>query len=190
MAASNRKSPGGVSESHSNSSLSPDESLFVGKAGTPTQSSPSAPSVYTASDIIDFNDIEEVKLINEEQLQIQQLAHEPWNAQPSWQLTVNEAVSYFLWHNVWPGEMFMVNFKLKSPGHPNATLSEQAQMAALVSVGTAMIARVRRTPDLDRVAAEKYELATTLLLRAMANEKESRANATLSAVLLMAIYEV
>ncbi|KAL4748115.1 hypothetical protein BDW72DRAFT_181164 [Aspergillus terricola var. indicus] len=191
VAASNRKSPSGVSESHSNSSLSPDGSLSAGKAGTPTQSSsPSAPSVYTTSDIIDFNDIEEVKLINDEQLQLQQLAHEPWNAQPSWQLTVNEAVSYFLWHNVWPGEMFMVNFKLKSPGHPSATLSEQAQMAALVSVGTAMIARVRRTPDLDRVAAEKYELATTLLLRAMANDKESRANATLSAVLLLAIYEV
>lgn len=131
-----------------------------------------------------------MQLINGDQLQAQDLAYQPWKVQPSWKLTVDEAVNYFLRHNVWPGEIFMVNFELKSPGHPSATPSEQAQVAALVSVGTAMLSRVRRSKELELAAEREYGHALTLLTRAVCNEKESKANQTLSAVLLLAIFEV
>jgi hypothetical protein len=131
-----------------------------------------------------------VQLINREQLLQQDLVYTPWKVQPSWQLTVDEAVNYVLRHNVWPGAIFMMNFEPKSPGHPSASLSEQAQMAALISVGTAMLSRVRRYKDLEMTAEREYGHALTLLTRAVCNEEQSRANSTLSAVLLLAIFEV
>jgi hypothetical protein len=137
-----------------------------------------------------LTEFEEVQLINREQLLQQDLVYTPWKVQPSWQLTVDEAVNYFLRHNVWPGAIFMMNFEPKSPGHPSATLSEQAQMAALVSVGTAMLSRVRRSKDLEIAAEREYGHALSLLTRAVCNEEQSRTNSTLSAVLLLAIFEV
>ncbi|KAL4913502.1 hypothetical protein BDW62DRAFT_192341 [Aspergillus aurantiobrunneus] len=186
-AASSSKKPAPVPvpvpESHSSSSPG---GSSVGMASTPTQS----PSVYTGSDFSEINDVEEVQLVNGDQLHLQELAYNSWKIRPSWQLTVDESVNYFLRHNVWPGAIFMMNFELKGPGHPSVTLSEQAQMAALVSVGTAMISRVRRSVDLELAARREYGNAMTLLTRAFCNEKESRANSTLSAVLLLAIFEV
>ncbi|KAL2822317.1 hypothetical protein BDW59DRAFT_149472 [Aspergillus cavernicola] len=184
--AAPKKSPP-VPDSHSSSTNSPDVSS-VGKASTPT----SSPTINFGSDICDFNDVNDVdvQLINADQLYQQQLTYKPWKIQPSWQLTVDEAVNYFIRHNVWPGAIFMMNWEPKSPGHPSATLSEQAQMAALVSVGTAMLSRVRRSKELELAAEREYGHALTLLTRAVCNEKESRANQTLSAVLLLAIFEV
>ncbi|KAL4873881.1 hypothetical protein BDV12DRAFT_159783 [Aspergillus spectabilis] len=174
--AATRKSPP-VSESHSSTTNSPDTSApSIRKTSPPTPS----PTAHTGSDISGFNDLEDVQLINVHQ----------WTVQPSWQLTVDEAVNYFIRHNVWPGAIFMMNFEPKSPGHPSATLSEQAQMAALVSVGTAMLSRVRQSEELKLAAEQEYGHALKLLTRAVCNEKESRANQTLSAVLLLAIFEV
>ncbi|KAL4970357.1 Zn(II)2Cys6 transcription factor [Aspergillus stella-maris] len=185
-AATSKKSPA-ASESHSSSSpgFSVSSSFGKGEGSSVTES----PSIHTTSDFSDFNDIEEV-LINGEQLQLQQLACTHWKVQPSWQLTTDEAVNYFLRHNVWPGAIFMMNFELKSPGNPTATPSEQAQMAALVSVGTAMLSRVRRSESLKLQAEQEYGHALKLLTRAFSIEKESRENSTLSAVLLLAIFEV
>ncbi|KAL4934467.1 Zn(II)2Cys6 transcription factor [Aspergillus undulatus] len=174
-----------VSESHSSSPDFSVSSVWKGEGSSVTES----PSVLTGSDFSDFNDIEEV-LINGEQLQLQQLAYTHWKVQPSWQLTTDEAVNYFLRHNVWPGAIFMMHFELKSPGNPSATPSEQAQMAALVSVGTAMLSRVRRSESLKLAAEQEYGHALNLLTRAFSIEKESRENQTLSAVLLLAIFEV
>ncbi|KAL4880985.1 hypothetical protein BJY04DRAFT_190555 [Aspergillus karnatakaensis] len=172
-----KKSPP-VSEAHSSTTNSPDATSVstARKASPPTPSS----SAHTSSNASELNDAEDVQLINIHQ----------WEVQPSWQLTVDEAVNYFLRHNVWPGAIFMMNWEPKSPGHPSATLSEQAQMAALVSVGTAMLSRVRRSEDLKLAAEQEYGHALKLLTRAVCNEKESRANQTLSAVLLLAIFEV
>ncbi|KAL2871876.1 Zn(II)2Cys6 transcription factor [Aspergillus lucknowensis] len=181
-AASRRPSPP-ASESHSSNTDSPDLSS-IGKASTPT----SSPLVSLGSDILDSNEAEDVQLINGDQLQQQELLHKPRKVQPSWKLTVDEAVNYFLRHNVWPTGIFMMNFEPKSPGLGN--LSEQAQMAALVSVGTAMLSRVRRSKELELAAEREYGHALTLLTRAVCNEKDSRANSTLSAVLLLAIFEV
>ncbi|KAL4785874.1 hypothetical protein BJX76DRAFT_322938 [Aspergillus varians] len=173
-----------VPESHSSSS--PDTSLAIGKASPSDQSA----LVNIGNDIFEFKDVQDVQLLNGEQLQLQHVACKPWKVQPSWKLTVDEAVNYFIRHNVWPGAMFMVRFELKSPGHPTATPSEQAQMAALVSVGTAMLSRVRRSKELELAAKREYGHALTLLMRAVSNEEESRANQTLSAVLLLATFEV
>ncbi|KAI9373098.1 hypothetical protein BJX61DRAFT_403394 [Aspergillus egyptiacus] len=183
-AAARKSTP--VPGSHSSSTNSPGVASSAGKASPSTTS----PSVNFGSDITSFDDLEEVQLINEEQLHQQELTYKPCKVQPSWQLTVDEAVNYFLRHNVWPGAIFMMNWEPKSPGHPSATLSEQAQMAALVSVGTAMLSRVRRSEELKIAAAQEYGHALKLLVRAVCNEKESRANQTLSAVLLLAIFEV
>ncbi|KAJ0425777.1 hypothetical protein BJY00DRAFT_158657 [Aspergillus carlsbadensis] len=189
-AASKKSSPHG-----SNSTNSPiASSSSVGKE-SPSVVSTSSPSInfgsdFAGSDFTDLTEFEEVQLINREQLLQQDLVYTPWKVQPSWQLTVDEAVNYFLRHNVWPGEIFMMNFEPKSPGHPSATLSEQAQMAALVSVGTAMLSRVRRSKDLEIAAEREYGHALSLLTRAVCNEEQSRTNSTLSAVLLLAIFEV
>ncbi|KAL3467490.1 hypothetical protein BJX64DRAFT_247846 [Aspergillus heterothallicus] len=188
--ASKKSSPPVPPESRGSSSTnSPVGSSTAGKE-SPSVVSTSSPSIIFGSDFTDFNEVEEVLLINREQLLQQDLVYTPWKVQPSWQLTVDEAVNYFLRHNVWPGAIFMMNFEPKSPGHPSATLSEQAQMAALVSVGTAMLSRVRRSKELEIAAEREYGHALTLLTRAVCNEEQSRANSTLSAVLLLAIFEV
>ncbi|KAL3481986.1 hypothetical protein BJX99DRAFT_217924 [Aspergillus californicus] len=181
------KKSSAASESHSSTTNSPDVSS-VGKASTPGPEP--SPSVIFGSDITDFNDLEDVQLINRDHLYQQYLYFTPCKVQPSWQLTTDEAVNYFTRHNVWPGAIFMMNWEPKRPGHPSATLSEQAQMAALVSVGTAMISRTRRSKELELAAEREYGHALTLLTRAVCIEKESRANQTLSAVLLLAIFEV
>ncbi|KAL2818391.1 hypothetical protein BJX63DRAFT_73609 [Aspergillus granulosus] len=159
----------------------------VGKDSPPTEST-SSPPINVGGDFADFNEFEEVQLINEEQLLQQGFVHVPRKVQPSWKLTVDEAVNYFLRHNVWPGAMFIM-IEPKS-GHPSATLSEQAQMAALVSVGTVMLSRLRRSKALEIVAEREYGHALTLLTRAVCDEEQSRANSTLSTVLLLAIFEV
>jgi hypothetical protein len=186
-AASKKSSPPVLPESHGSSSTeSPAASSSVGKE-SPSVVSTSSPSINFGSDFAGLNEIEEVQLINREQLLQQDLVYTLWKVQPSWQLTVDEAVNYFLRHNVWPGAVFMMNFEPKPPWYPSATLSEQAQMAALISVGTAMLSRVRRSKDLEITAEREYGHAVALLTRAVCNEEQSRANSTLSAVLLLAI---
>ncbi|PTU22895.1 hypothetical protein P175DRAFT_0149369 [Aspergillus ochraceoroseus IBT 24754] len=168
-------------ESHgSTSSNSTSSSPKISVNGT------SSSSVTIGSDISDFNEVDDLGFIKVEG---EQLACKPLALQPSYQLTDNEAVSYFIRHNVWPGAIFMMDFEPKAPAH-RATLSEQAQMASLVSVGTAMLSRVRQSVHLALEAERGYGHALTLLTRAVCNEKESKANATLSAVLLLAIFEV
>ncbi|KKK20377.1 hypothetical protein ARAM_003103 [Aspergillus rambellii] len=168
-------------ESHgSTSSNSTSSSPKISVNGT------SSSSVTIGSDISDFNEVDDLGFIKVEG---EQLACKPLALQPSYQLTDNEAVSYFIRHNVWPGAIFMMDFEPKAPAH-RATLSEQAQMASLVSVGTAMLSRVRQSVHLALEAERGYGHALTLLTRAVCNEKESKANATLSAVLLLAIFEI
>ncbi|KAL4860662.1 hypothetical protein BDV12DRAFT_191572 [Aspergillus spectabilis] len=177
-AASKKSSPAVLPDSRGSSSTeSPVAPSSVGKE-SPSVVSTSSPSINFGSDFADFNETEEGQLINREQLLQLDLVYTPWKVQPSWQLTVDEAVNYVLRHDVWPAAIFMMNFEPKSPGHPSALLSEQAQMAALISVGTAMLSR------------REYGHALTLLTCAVCNEEQSRANSTLSAVLLLAIFEV
>ncbi len=53
-----------------------------------------------------------------------------------------------------------------------------------------MLARVRRSDQLKEAATQEYSHALGLLTRAVSNKKESRANATLPAVLLLVLFEM
>ncbi|KAL2829379.1 hypothetical protein BJY01DRAFT_255022 [Aspergillus pseudoustus] len=110
--------------------------------------------------------------------------------QPSWQPTQNEAISWFLRYNAWPGALFMIDFNPDVLVQAQMSLSEKARMASIVSCGTAMLARLRRSTELKEVARQEYGKALGILTRALSVEEESRTNATLSAVLLMALFEV
>ncbi len=163
-AAYKKSSPSVLLESRGSSSTeSPAASSSLGKE-SPSVVSTSSPPINFGSDFAGLNEIEEVQLINREQLLQQDLVYTPCNVQPSWQLTVDEAVNYFLRHNVWPEAVFM-NFEPKSPWHPSATLSEQAQMTALISVGTAMLSWVRRSKDLELPSVSDDQFYCNLTLR-------------------------
>ncbi|KAL2872595.1 Zn(II)2Cys6 transcription factor [Aspergillus lucknowensis] len=110
--------------------------------------------------------------------------------QPSYQPTQAEAISWFLRHSAWPGALFVIDFDPEILAQTNMPLSEQARIAGIVSLGTAMLARVRQSAPLRETASQEYSRALGLLTRAVSNEQQSRANATLSAVLLLALFEV
>ncbi|KAL2803268.1 hypothetical protein BJX63DRAFT_78242 [Aspergillus granulosus] len=118
------------------------------------------------------------------------ITRHPPSIQPSWQPTQNEAISWFLRHNAWPGALFMIDFNPDVLAQVNTSVSEKARRASIVSCGTAMLARLRRSTELKEVARQEYGQALSLLTRALSIEQESRTNATLSAVLLMALFEV
>jgi hypothetical protein len=84
----------------------------------------------------------------------------------------------------------MIDFNPDVLAQANMSLSEKARMASIVSCGTAILARLRRSTELKEVAKQEYGQALSLLTRALSVEEESRTNATLSAVLLMALFEV
>jgi hypothetical protein len=81
-----------------------------------------------------------------------------------------------------------MNFEPKPPWHPSAMLSKQAQIAPLISVGTAMLSRARRSKDLEIIAEREYSHVVALLTRAVCNKEQSRANSILLVVLLLAIF--
>ncbi|KAL4860628.1 hypothetical protein BDV12DRAFT_181301 [Aspergillus spectabilis] len=123
-------------------------------------------------------------------IQNQIVLRQPQGLQPSYQPTQGEAVSWFLQNNAWPGALFMIDFDPHVLAQSSMSPSENARMASLVSVGMAMLARVRQSEELREAATKEYGRALTLLTRAVSIEEESRANATLSAVLLLALFEV
>jgi hypothetical protein len=84
----------------------------------------------------------------------------------------------------------MIDFNPEVLAQMNMSMSEKARMASIVSCGTALLGRLRRSTELKEVARQEYGHALGLLTRALSNEEESRTNATLSAVLLMALFEV
>lgn len=84
----------------------------------------------------------------------------------------------------------MIGYDPDVRAQTNPPMSERARMAGIISVGTALLARVRRSDQMKEAATQEYSHALGLLTRAVSNDKESRANATLSAVLLLALFEV
>ncbi|KAL4874796.1 hypothetical protein BJY04DRAFT_224637 [Aspergillus karnatakaensis] len=147
---------------------------------SPTQASEQSPTTSLESSVFDFDDV----------LQKQIILRQPQSLQPSYQPTQDEAISWFLRNNAWPGALFMIDFDPQILAQGSMSPSENARMASLVSVGTAMLARVRQSEELREAATKEYGRALTLLTRAVSIEEESRANATLSAVLLLALFEV
>lgn len=121
---------------------------------------------------------------------VQQINRKAINAQPSYQPTQDEAVCYFLRYNAWPGAFWMLNATPDAFLQNNKSSSLQAMRAGVVSVGTAMLARIRRCPSLKLVAENEYGNALRLMGAAVTDANEARANPTLAAVLLLAMFEV
>ncbi|PYH96733.1 C6 finger domain protein [Aspergillus ellipticus CBS 707.79] len=154
-------------------------------ATSDTTTSP-GPASSTVSGTIDLPDIVDL----DPQL-LELVINEPSLVpQPSYQPSKDEAISFFLRQNAWIG-----TFWSSVDGKPNfhqtlATPSHKAMMASLACVGSAMLSRIRQSTPL-RVAAEKeYGNALQLITSAVANEQQAKDNATLAAVLTMAIFEV
>ncbi|KAJ0412936.1 hypothetical protein BJY00DRAFT_306658 [Aspergillus carlsbadensis] len=111
-------------------------------------------------------------------------------AQPCHQPTENEAISWFLQYNSWPGALHMMGFDATVLDQQTMSLGEKARRSSLVSVGMALLGRLRQSAQIKERAVMEYGHALNLLLRALADETESRTDATLSAVLLLAIFEI
>lgn len=123
--------------------------------------------------------------------QMQQQRDQPVvNVQPSYYPTQDEAVCYFLRYNAWPGAFWMLNATPDIFTHESGGTSLQAMKAGVVSVGTAMLSRIRRSPALKLAAEKEYGNALRLMNTAVSDAREARANPTLAAVLLLAIFEV
>ncbi|KAE8350133.1 hypothetical protein BDV28DRAFT_163188 [Aspergillus coremiiformis] len=109
---------------------------------------------------------------------------------PSYQFTNNEAVCFFLRFNAWPGAYWVVDFSPEHFSMPKVTLSQQAMKASLIAAGTAMLSRIRQNIPLQIRAEKEYGTALNLMYTAVMDEEEAKSNATLAAVLLLAIFEV
>lgn len=112
------------------------------------------------------------------------------NVRPSYHPTQDEAVCYFLRYNAWPGAFWMLNTTPDMFMQHNGSSSLQAMKAGVVSVGTAMLSRIRRCPTLKLAAEREYGNALRLMNTAVSDISEAQANPTLAAVLLLAIFEV
>lgn len=121
---------------------------------------------------------------------VQQINRKAIHIQPSYQPTQDEAVCYFLRYNAWPGAFWMLNATPDAFLQNNKSSSLQAMKAGVVSVGTAMLARIRRCPSLKLAAENEYGNALRLMGAAVTDVNEARANPTLAAVLLLAMFEV
>ncbi|KAF9887045.1 hypothetical protein FE257_010539 [Aspergillus nanangensis] len=168
----------------------------------PTGSSPSSSSVAASTqnnstgtplDVIDFNDLSYIQESpSESSVQLLTPRSSPGlGLQPSYQFTEDEAISYFRQSNQWPGNFWMLDF---SPDlyeiTGEETPSQLAMRASIVSVGTAMLSRVRQSAHLKIDAERDYGHALQMLTAAVMNEEEAKTNSTLAAVLLLAIFEV
>lgn len=110
--------------------------------------------------------------------------------QPSYQFTRDEAVCFFLRFHAWPGVFRMSEASPEFFSITGGSPSQRAMNACIVSVGTAMLSRLRQSAQLKIAAEKEYGHALGLLTSAVADEEEAKSNPTLAAVLLLAIFEV
>ncbi|PKY05950.1 hypothetical protein P168DRAFT_250959 [Aspergillus campestris IBT 28561] len=110
--------------------------------------------------------------------------------QPSYQFNDNEAICFFLHSNSWPGTFWMMDFAPDFWVQGGGSPSHQAMKAGLISVGTAMLSRIRQSANMQVTAEKEYGYALQLLTTAVMDEEEAKTNPTLAAVLLLAIFEV
>ncbi|EHA27123.1 hypothetical protein ASPNIDRAFT_170706 [Aspergillus niger ATCC 1015] len=120
----------------------------------------------------------------------QHAIQQPLVLQPSYQPTKNEAISYFLRQNAWIG-----SFWSKIEANPDilrraSATSHNALMTSLASVGIAMISRIRKSEPMKIAAEKEYGNALQLLTTAVADQQQAKNNATLAAVLMLAIFEI
>lgn len=147
---------------------------------------PSTSENNSVSDLTSFNSSPDRQALSPARTPNQQTL----NVRPSYHPTQDEAVCYFLRYNAWPGAFWMLNTTPDIFMQHNGSSSLQAMKASVVSVGTAMLSRIRRCPTLKLAAEREYGNALRLMNTAVSDIGEAQANPTLAAVLLLAIFEV
>lgn len=171
--------PASTSSTGQKSSRSPSLPL---PQGTPT-------SEGSVSDLTSF-DSSPGRMVALEPAKKQEPGQQTLNVQPSYYPTQDEAVCYFLRYNAWPGAFWMLNATPDIFMQNNGSSSLLAMKAGVVSVGTGMLSRIRRSPSLKLAAEREYGAALRHMNSAVTDVLEARAHPTLAAVLLLAIFEV
>lgn len=157
--------------------LSPSESSPESTPGATTV------SVGRSSDVIDFG--------HESPVQTELIERQPLTRiQPSYQTTQDEAVCYFLRYNRWPGFHWMLDLSPEFLASSGFSVSHEAMKASVGAVGTAMLGRVRQDMSMIIAAGAEYGFALQMLAFAVSDPAEVKANSTLGAVLMLAIFEV
>ncbi|KAH2754531.1 hypothetical protein KXV94_000945 [Aspergillus fumigatus] len=157
--------------------LSPSESSPESTPGATTV------SVGRSSDVIDFG--------HESPVQTELIERQPLTRiQPSYQTTQDEAVCYFLRYNRWPGFHWMLDLSPEFLASSGFSVSHDAMKASVGAVGTAMLGRVRQDMSMIIAAGAEYGFALQMLAFAVSDPAEVKANSTLGAVLMLAIFEV
>ncbi|KAJ5226318.1 hypothetical protein N7468_007543 [Penicillium chermesinum] len=113
----------------------------------------------------------------------------PMEVQPG-EPTTQEAVCFFLRSNTIPGTLWMSEFMTSFLLSPSSSPGQQAMQSGLTAVASAMFSRVKKINSLNHVARKEYAMALSALNKALVDVKEAKANQTLGAVVLLAIYEV
>ncbi|GES62315.1 C6 finger domain protein [Aspergillus terreus] len=164
----------------------------------PSKSSPPTATPKVSNDvssdppeIVNFNDLSYPQRSPESVQLLTPHSSPGLGLQPSYQFTKDEAYCFSLRNTEWPGSFWMMDFspdffRTTNEGSP----SQQAMQASLVSVGSAMLSRIRQSGSLKIDAERDYGHALQLLTAAVMDEEEAKTNATLAAVLLLAIFEV
>ncbi|EAW07264.1 Zn(II)2Cys6 transcription factor [Aspergillus clavatus NRRL 1] len=157
---------------------------------SPSQSSPGSTCATTgstsssgSSDLVEF--------IDESHPQPELIERQPLiRPQPSYQMTQDEAVCYFLRYTPWPGFYWMLDLNSELFKTTDFSISQMAMKASVGAVGTAMLGRVRQDTSMMIAAEADYGYALQLLAFAVANPAEVKENPTLGAVMVLAIFEV
>ncbi|PYI04189.1 C6 finger domain protein [Aspergillus sclerotiicarbonarius CBS 121057] len=181
---------------------SPENGISPGDRGTAASSS--APVSSTTSDLVEFDELVSLSLLNLEsdlarfddlvywtpQYLEQHIYRNSLVMQPSYKPTKDDAICFFLRQNSWIGSFW--SSLDATPGYvlKTSTPSHRAMMASLASVGTAMLSRVRKSAPLKIAAEKEYGHALQLLASAVSDKQQAKDNSTLAAVLMLAIFEV
>lgn len=156
-----------------------------GSSRTLSQNSPQTESgveVSVQSEVIDFN-------IDPQQQILQQIASSPFGVRPSSGQSEFEAICFFARYNTWPGALWTLDTTPNLFGAGRSS-SVQAMKTSMVSAGMAMLSRMTKSQPLKLLAERQYGSALKVMNTALSNPVDAKANATLAAVLVLALFEV
>lgn len=172
---------------------SPQPRRSRGKSGTPTTRTASPKTddgLSVKGEILNFNDFNINPQQQQRQQQLVRLPNPgPLVIQPSSCTSELEAACFFARWTTFPGALWAMN-TIPDLFMSEGTSSEKAMKASVVSAGTAMVSRIRNSQSLKHTAERQYGHALQLMSAALSDEKEVKANSTLSAVIILAMFEV
>lgn len=128
-------------------------------------------------------------IIDPQQQIMEQIAKSPFGVRPSSGQSEFEAICFFARHNTWPGALWTLDTT------PNLFVSvrsssQQAMKESMISAGMAMLARMTKSQPLRLLAERQYGSALKVMNAALSNVVDAKANSTLAAVLILALFEV